>query len=94
MGHVCSKSWQTLWNVLVTACVCLRVFFYVHHIFLFKKITEKLELQICIKFYFKPYKSCVETIEVMKTAFGDECMGNAQIKEWYKRFKDSSTSAD
>ncbi len=54
---------------------------------------EKLERGICIEFCFKLEKSCAETIEIM-TAFGDKCMGNTQIKEWYNSFKDSRRSVD
>ncbi|KAG5307146.1 SETMR methyltransferase, partial [Acromyrmex insinuator] len=52
-------------------------------------MTEKVEQRICIKFCFKLEKTCAETIE----AFGDECMGKTQIKEWYK-FKNGRTSVD
>ncbi len=30
----------------------------------------------------------------MKTSFGDECMGNTQIKQWYKWFKGDRISVD
>ncbi len=30
----------------------------------------------------------------MMTVFGDECTGNRQIKEWYKRFEDERTTVD
>lgn len=31
---------------------------------------------------------------MLQKAFGDECMGKTQIKEWYKRFKSGRTSVD
>ncbi len=68
--------------------------FFVFHILLMLKMIEKLEQQICIIFCFKLEDSCVETIKMMKTAFGDCCMGNTQIKEWHKWFKDGCTSVD
>lgn len=55
---------------------------------------ERLEQRICTKFCLKLEKSYAKTIEMMKTAFRDECMSKTQIKEWYKRFKDDSTSFD
>lgn len=55
---------------------------------------EKSEQRIYIKFCLKLEKSCAETIDVMKTAFGDKCMSKTQTKKWYKRFQDSRTSAD
>ncbi|KAJ8976979.1 hypothetical protein NQ317_006171 [Molorchus minor] len=50
-------------------------------------MTERTEQRICIK-------NCAETIEMLQKAFGDECMGKTQIKEWYKRFKSDRTSVD
>ncbi|EGI62944.1 FLJ37770-like protein [Acromyrmex echinatior] len=55
-------------------------------------MTEKVEQRICIKFCFKLEKTCAETIEMLQKAFGDECMGKTQIKEWYKQFKNGRTS--
>ncbi len=55
---------------------------------------KKLEQQIWIKFCFKLEKSCAEIIEIMKIAILDECIGNKQIKEWYKWFEDGCTSVD
>ncbi len=57
------------------------IFFCIHRILLWQKMTEILEQRICIKFCFKFEKSCVETIEIMKTAFEDECTSNTQIKD-------------
>ncbi|KAG5336104.1 GVQW3 protein, partial [Acromyrmex heyeri] len=57
-------------------------------------MTEKVEQRICIKFCFKLENTCAETIEMLQKAFGDECMGKTQIKEWYKRFKNGRTSVD
>ncbi|UYV84055.1 NPHS1 [Cordylochernes scorpioides] len=36
----------------------------------------------------------VETIQDIKTDFGDDAIGFTQIKEWYNRFKDGRTSVD
>jgi hypothetical protein len=30
----------------------------------------------------------METFEMLKTAFGNEALGLAQMYEWWKRFKD------
>ncbi len=57
-------------------------------------MIEKLEKQIYVKSCFKLEKSCVRTIEMIKTAFGDECVGNTRINGWYKWFKDGHTSVD
>jgi len=36
----------------------------------------------------------VETIQKIQQAFRDDAMSITQIKEWYNRFKDGSTSVD
>ena len=57
-------------------------------IFVFDKMTEKLEQRYCIKFCVKFGDSQVETIRKIQQAFGNEAMGTTQIKEWYNRFID------
>lgn len=32
-------------------------------------------------------KSYLKTIEMMQRVFGDMCMDNTHLKQWYKRFK-------
>ncbi|XP_025193608.1 protein GVQW3-like [Melanaphis sacchari] len=54
-------------------------------------MTEKIEQRICIKFCFNLEKTCTETIQMLQKAFGDDCMGKTQIKEWFKRFKNGRT---
>ena len=69
-------------------------FFRVCRIFLLLKMTKRCEQRIRIKFSFKLEKIFAETIEMIQKAFGDECMGKTQIKEWCKRFKNGRTSVD
>ena len=57
-------------------------------------MTERTDQRICIKFCFNLGKSCTEKIEMIQKAFVDESMGITQIKEWYRRFKNNSTSVD
>lgn len=57
-------------------------------------MTERKDQRICIKFCYKLEKTCAETIEMLQKAFGEECMGKTQIKEWYKRFKNGRTSVE
>ena len=49
--------------------------------------------RICIKFCFKLGHSSTETIPMIK-AFGDDSMSEAQIKLWYRRFKDGHESVE
>jgi len=57
-------------------------------------MTERVDQQICIKFCFKLGHSSAETIPMMKKAFGDDSMSKAQIKLWYRHFKDGRESAE
>ncbi|XP_042243425.1 protein GVQW3-like [Homarus americanus] len=57
-------------------------------------MTERVDQQICIKFCNKLEHSSAETIRMMKKAFGDDSMSEAQIKLWYKRFKDGRESVE
>ncbi|XP_042211468.1 protein GVQW3-like, partial [Homarus americanus] len=55
-------------------------------------MTEQVDQRNCIKFCFKLEHSFAETIRMIKKAFGDDSMSEAQIKLWYKRFKDGRES--
>ncbi|XP_033213789.1 protein GVQW3-like [Belonocnema kinseyi] len=57
-------------------------------------MTERTEQRISIKFCFNLGKNCAETIEMLQKAFKGECMGEAQFKEWYRRYKSGRTSVD
>lgn len=50
-------------------------------------MTERIDQRICIKFCMKLGHSSAETIRMIKKAFKDEAMSDAQIKFWYRRFK-------
>jgi len=50
-------------------------------------MTERVDQRICINFCLKLGHSSAETIPVIKKAFGDDSMSEAQIKLWYRRFK-------
>ena len=52
------------------------------------KMTERVEQQICIKFYVKLEHCSVETIWMIQKAFRDAVMSVAQIKVWHKCFID------
>lgn len=53
----------------------------------FVKMTEREDQRICIKFCFKLGKTIVETIEMIKQAFGNDSMTDCNIRVWYNRFK-------
>ena len=40
-----------------------------------------------IKFCFKLGKTAVETVELMRQVYGDNCLSRAQIFRWYAQFK-------
>ena len=58
------------------------------------KMVARLEQRYCIKFCQKLGDTQVETIRKIQQAFGDDAMSITQIREWYNRFKDGSTSVD
>jgi hypothetical protein len=51
-------------------------------------MTERADQRTCIKFCFKLGHSSAKTIGMIKKAFRDDSMSEAQIKLWYQRFKD------
>ena len=57
-------------------------------------MSERVDQRICIKFCFKLGHSSAETIPMIKKAFADDSMSEAQIKLWYRRFKDSRESVE
>ena len=65
---------------------------HVHCVAVAFKMTEQVELQICIKFCIKLEYSSTETIRMIQKAFGDDAMSAAQIKVWYECFKDGQES--
>ena len=57
-------------------------------------MTERVDQQICIKFCFKLGHLSAETIPIINKAFRDDSMSEAQIKLWYRHFKDGPESVE
>lgn len=57
-------------------------------------MTERIEQRICIKFCQKLGHSASETIAMIRKVYGDESMGDTQIKEWFRRFKNGRISVE
>jgi hypothetical protein len=57
-------------------------------------MSDVKEQRICIKFCFKLGKTFSETHRMLKEAFGDNALGQAQSCEWFKRFKNGWMSVD
>jgi len=57
-------------------------------------MTERVDQRIYIKFCFKLGHSSAETIPMIKKAFGDDSMSEAQIKLWFRCFKDGQESLE
>lgn len=51
-------------------------------------MTEKTDQRICIRFCQKLGESCKVTYEKLQIVYGEECMSQSQVYEWFKRFKD------
>ena len=57
-------------------------------------MTERIEQRYCIKFCQKLGDTQVETIRKIQQALGNEALSPAQIKQWFKRFKDGRASVE
>jgi len=48
--------------------------------------------RVCIKFCVKLGRNGAEAFEMLRTAFGEQCLSRARIFEWYKRLKEGRDS--
>jgi hypothetical protein len=51
------------------------------------KVADLKELHVCVKFCFKQRKIGMETVKMMKVAFGEQTVGRTQLFEWFSKFK-------
>jgi transposase len=47
-----------------------------------------LEQRIAIKFCFKLGKNTTETVQMLKTAYGDQALSKSQVCRWFKLLKE------
>jgi hypothetical protein len=52
----------------------------------------KMEQTAAIKFCVKLKKTAIETFEVLKSMYGEECLSKISVFEWHKRFKEGRES--
>jgi hypothetical protein len=45
------------------------------------------EQRVCVKFSFKFGKTFTETFQMLKHAYGEDCLSRSQCHEWYQGFK-------
>jgi len=57
-------------------------------------MSEEQEQRLCIKFCVKLERNDVERFEMLRTAFGEQCLSRACIFEWHMRFKEGRDSVD
>ncbi|PNF31131.1 hypothetical protein B7P43_G15526 [Cryptotermes secundus] len=57
-------------------------------------MADLREQRVCIKFCFKLGETTPEMHQMLKQAFGDNSLGQTQIYDWYKHFKNGRTSTD
>jgi histone-lysine N-methyltransferase SETMAR len=50
------------------------------------------EQRACIKFCVKNGKTVAETLQMLRTAFSDDCLSKALVYQWVKRFKEGRES--
>ena len=58
------------------------------------KMQRSLEQRYAIKFCVKLGKSGSETLQVLRTAYGDAVLSSAQALRWHKEFKDGRESVE
>jgi hypothetical protein len=49
----------------------------------------KMEQRIAMKFCAKLKKTHIETFQILKSAYGEECLSRTRVFEWHKRFKEA-----
>ena len=45
------------------------------------------EQRVCIKFCLEKGKTCAETLQMLRTALGEDSLSEAVVYQWYRRFK-------
>lgn len=57
-------------------------------------MTDKVEQRTCIKFCVKLSKTPSETLEMLRQAYGSDCLSRTSVFEWHSRFKSGRESVD
>ena len=52
------------------------------------------EQRVCVKFCFKLRKTFTETFQILRQAYGEDCLNRTQCYEGYQRFKSGRTSIE
>jgi hypothetical protein len=63
-------------------------------VFVFCVLDDKIEQRVCIKFCVKLGKSPIETLEMLREAFGERSLSRTAVFEWHSRFKAGRVSVD
>jgi len=58
------------------------------------KMQRSLEQRYAIKFCAKLEKSGSETLQLLRTAYGDDVLSSAQVFRWHKAFKDGRENVE
>jgi len=57
-------------------------------------MSKKQEQRMCIKYCVKLGRNGAVKYEMLRTAFGEQCLSRARIFEWHKRFKEGRDFVD
>jgi len=57
-------------------------------------MSAEQEQRVFIKFCVKQGRNGAETFEMLRTAFGEQCLSRGRIFEWHRRFKEGRDSVD
>jgi transposase len=52
------------------------------------------EQRVCMKFCLKLAKTFAETFQMLKQAYGEDCLSRTKCYKWYQRFKSGRTSTE
>jgi hypothetical protein len=62
--------------------------------FVLSAMDGKIEKRVCIKFCVKLGKSAIETLEMLRKAFGEHSLSRTAASEWHSRLKADRVSAE
>jgi len=68
------------------------IFKYRRVLILGQKMSDCKSERVNIKFLVKLKKSVTETFQLLTEAYGEDCMSNARVFEWHKRFSEGRES--
>jgi hypothetical protein len=63
-------------------------------IFASSNMKDIEEQCVCVKLYLKLAETFIETFQMFKQAYGEDCLSCTQCYKWYQRFKSGKTCTE